>query len=226
MPITLKNKACAEFILSADGPVLVSAKYSGDLNPTTADAQFLTGQNGSEECCVIPGSTLKGVFRSFFETNERYKMSNTEDLFGTVKNQEDGKAYKGRISFHDAYADMSGVRMIIRASTAIAAHTQSAMTGTLNNVLAVEKGDFSAGFTLVNYSDDELLKLLCALNLVNEGFIRIGGRKSRGYGKMAVSSFRLTTTGGYNPDLTEKTGYCSDDLAAAIQHYKEVCGNG
>ena len=96
MPITLKNKACAEFILSADGPVLVSAKYSGDLNPTTADAQFLTGQNGSEECCVIPGSTLKGVFRSFFETNERYKISNTEDLFGSGKNQEDCKAYTGR----------------------------------------------------------------------------------------------------------------------------------
>lgn len=226
MPITLKNKACAEFVLSADGPVLVSGKFSGDLDPTTADARFLTGQNGSEECCVIPGSTLKGIFRSFFETNERYRMSDTEDLFGTVKSHDDGKAYKGRIAFHDAYADMSGVRMIIRTSTAIAAHTQSAMTTTLNNVLAVEKGDFLAGFTLVNYSDDELFYLLCALNLVNEGFIRIGGRKSRGYGKMTVKSFRLTTTEGYNPDLTEKPGFCSDDLAAAKQHYKEVCGNG
>jgi CRISPR/Cas system CSM-associated protein Csm3 (group 7 of RAMP superfamily) len=217
---TLKNKARAEFVLSADSPVLVAAKYAGDLDPTVVDAQFLMGSNGGEDCCVIPGSTLKGVFRSFFEINDGYKSLDTASLFGTLKGADE-RAHKGRISFHDAYA-VGEVRMVARASTALNPSSQSAKSGSLNNVLAVEKGDFAAGFTVVNYTDEEILCLTEALELLNEGFIRIGGRKSRGFGKMTVKSFRLTTIDGFNPDLTEKEGYSSDSLAEAAEHYREA----
>ncbi len=224
MPETLKNKARAEFVLSADSPVLVAAKYAGELDPTTVDAQFLMGSNGGEERCVIPGSTLKGVFRNFFETNDGYETLDTGSLFGTL-NGNDQKAQTGRISFHDAYA-LGKVGMTVRQTTALDPCLQSAKKGTLNNVLAVEKGDFGAGFTVVNYYDKEILFLIEALELLNEGFIRIGGRKSRGFGKMTVKSFRITTIDGFNRDLTEKKGYSAESLGDAAKHYREVCGNG
>ena len=61
----LERVAIAEFDLIADGPVLVQSGKSNKINPTLPDSSFLRGLYNGEETFVIPGSTIKGVIRSY-----------------------------------------------------------------------------------------------------------------------------------------------------------------
>ncbi len=225
MPVTLDKIAHAKFTICADGPVIVSSKTSGELNPTNTDSQFLQGSNGKEDTYVIPGSTIKGVIRSFIESNANildFRDYDCEKLFGRIGSP----ALKSRISFHDAYADIGSVHTTLRASTAIHPHTQAALNSSLNTVLAVDKGDFAAGFTLLNFNSKEIGAILYTLHMANTGFVRFGGRKSRGYGKVKIKDFRLVVTEGFNADLSEKITYMSESLDEAVKHFEGGESNG
>ena len=193
------KKAIAEFDLCAAGPVIVGSGTSNERDPRKPDNTFLTGHNGIETAYVIPGSSIKGVIRHY--VHERINNKDQEDkLFGKVR----GGAWKSKIAFHDAYADMSTIVTSIRYSTAIDPVLQKAKGGSLNNIQTVEKGSFKSGFKLVNYSDKELLLIIEALGAINEGRLRIGGRTSRGYGVMRVENFKMTVTDGYDQNLEPK----------------------
>ncbi len=222
MPINLNKVARAEFKICADGPVLISSKYSGEIDPTKPDIQFLQSLNGNESVFVIPGSTIKGVIRNFIE-NDGKLLDNISisKLFGTVKNNGD-VTLKSRISFHDAYANMSNIHTTFRNSTAIHPHTQAALGTSLNNVIAVDKGSFNAGFTIVNFSYEELYAVLNALEMANVGFVRFGGRKSRGYGKVRIEDFELTIIDGFTEDMKEKISCNFENLDKAASYFKGV----
>ena len=209
----IRRTAVAEFELAAMGPVLISSGISTKTDPTLPDNVFLTGRTDSDGTLayVIPGSSIKGVIRH----NCSLIGDRETSLFGTVS----GGAQKSRVSFHDAYADMDTIVTGIRAQTAISPHIQSAKSSSLNNVQNVEKGNFKAGFKLLNFADDELFSIIDVLVRINSGEVRFGGRKSRGFGFMNVKNFSLRITNGFNSDLSAKDEIVLDSLDEAFFHF-------
>lgn len=193
----IERKATAEFDLCAAGPVLVSSGTNNERDPRLPDSVFLTGHDGSEVAYVIPGSSIKGAIRHYVHDSVKngYVNVDEEELFGRVI----GKSQKSKASFHDAYADMPTVETNIIFSNCLDPILQK--SDNLNNVLAVEKGVFKAGFSIVNYKKDELLAVLYALQAINEGALHIGGRTSRGFGVMRIENLDLTLTNGYDSEL-------------------------
>lgn len=212
----LKCTACAEFDLTADGPVLVSEGVSNKPDPTRPDNTFMTGLLGSKHdktAYVIPGSTIKGVLRHHMF--DMMSVDKVETIFGKIGRENQ----KSKIKFNDAYALMDTVITSVRHSTAIDPCTQSAKSGSLNNMEVVEKGIFKAGFIFNNYTNLEMEKLLLALYDINAGEVRFGGKVSRGFGKMNVENFHMKVIGGYNADLKPKNEMVFDSLEAAAEYF-------
>lgn len=187
----IDKKVIAEFDLCAAGPVIVGSGRINELDPTLPDITFLSGNNGKEETFIIPGSTIKGVIRYYIEKKNKDVV---EFLFGKL-------GQKGRIAFHDAYADMKTVKTSERNQTAIDPVLQAAKNTSLRNLQTVEKGVFKAGFSIVNPTDEELNNIADALDAVRQGIIRFGGSTSRGFGQMNIENFKLTVTKGFDDEL-------------------------
>lgn len=213
---TLNSTVIAEFTLSAAGPVLVGSKGSNELDPTLPDAAFLTGSDGEQKAFVIPGSTIKGVIRSRY--CDISGKDSTEEIFGCINGQN---THRSKLYFHDAYADMKTVKCGIRYSTAIQSINQNAKKNSLNNMQAVEKGDFDAGFKAINCADKEIYTLLQILDEVNFGLVKFGGRKSRGFGTMKISSFTLRENSGFDESFNAKEEIVYHSLEDALKAYSE-----
>lgn len=211
-----KSIAAAEFVLSADGPVLVSGKSGREVDPTLPKEAFVVGDTENGEAYVIPGSTVKGVIRSRF--TDLYGEDKAKELFGCIGK---GATHRSKLSFNDAYADMETVKTSVRYFTAINSASQSAKTGSFRDVEAVERGDFYAGFKAVNCSGKDIYELLIVLNDVNNGFVTFGGKKSRGFGTMKITSFKLTINKGYDENFVKVEEKTFNSLEEAITIYKE-----
>lgn len=192
----------AEFDLSAVGPLMISTGKSNETDPRLPDNTFLMGYNGNESAFVIPGSSIKGVISNYVYHAVNGNEDRVKQLFGTDK----PVARKSKIAFHDAYADMSTIKTSVRYSTAVDPVLGNAKQHSLNNMQAVEKGVFKAGFRLINPTNEELVLIIKALEAVNKGIVRFGGNKSRGFGAMQVDNFRMTIYSGYN-DMLEPIEY-------------------
>ena len=216
----LKRQASVSFDLCAAGPVLVSSGTSNKTNPTLPDNTFMRGYSGKdhEENYVIPGSTIKGVIRHYLEDNMMLNETEAQTLFGKINNS----AQKSKIKFSDAYADKYTVVSSIRHSTAIDPRVQSAKGGTLNNMEVVEQGVFKASFSIRNFTDSEMEKLLIALFDINSGAVRFGGRKSRGFGQMKTENFVLTSFDGYDESFNKMNEKSFDDIEKAIEYFRGV----
>lgn len=193
---SIQKEASGSFTISAAGPVLIADGSSSKLNPELTDNRFLSGTDASgNRVYVIPGSSIKGVIRHYLYNY----MNDTQinELFGYAG--KNGK-YKSKISFSDAYADMETVETILRTNTRIGSVSQGANKG-LNDALAVNKGDFHCSFRMCNYSTEELKWILSALNGFHTGEICIGGRVSRGFGRVRVSDFHMIVAAGYTKEL-------------------------
>lgn len=211
----LKRSAYAEFDLCADGPVLISSGQSNKTDPTLPDNTFMTGFYGKDHVknFVIPGSTVKGVIRHYMTDCFSDEFN---EFFGTLRPQ----AYKSKIKFNDAYAVPDTVVTAVRYSTKLNPLIQSAETGTLNNMQVVESGVFKASFSVKNYTDTEMEKLLCAIYDINSGAVTFGGKKSRGFGHMKVQNFRLYSFDGYNSDLSKKNEKMFDSIEKAVKYFR------
>lgn len=217
----LTCSAKAEFELCAAGPVLVSSGKSHKTDPTVPDTTFMTGYIGKDhltECYVIPGSSVKGVLRHHIQDLYITKESEAEALFGKIK---DG-AQKSKIKFSDAYAVPDTIVTAVRNSTKIDPNSQSPVKGSLNNLQAVEKGTFKAGFQIKNFTHKEIEALLMALLDIDTGAVRFGGKTSRGFGKMRIGSFSMTADKGYDSELMPKDRVTFTDIEAALKYFREV----
>lgn len=191
------NAAYAEFDLCAAGPVLVGSGQHNEIDVRLPDDTFLSGSDGEKTAFIIPGSTIKGLIRNYIWKAKELSVSAENDLFGTVIK----KAHKSRISFYDAYADMDTVVSTIRYQTAINPILQNAKTGSLRNMQVVEKGVFNAGFRIINFNKQELSSISKALDAINKGTVRIGGKTSRGFGRMTINNFRMRIVQGFDDNL-------------------------
>ena len=189
----ITSEISCSFTISPVGPVIIADSSSNRTNPEKSDACFLMSTVDGKRVYVIPGSSIKGVVRSY--ASDYLSQQDIEILFGRVKPKP---PLKSKISFSDAFADMSTVKTDIRYSTAINPIGQSAKNGSLNSVEAVVKGDFYGGFRLKNANEKEFLYIIKAINALDKGEICIGGRKSRGFGTVSIKDFRLVVSNGFD----------------------------
>ena len=208
----MKYQTILKFTLSPAGPVLVSSGSANKLHPELPDNTFLMSRNHGEETFVIPGSSLKGVIKHYL-----YRISETDEnvdwLFGGAQNKN---ARKSRVSVADAFADMTTVETSLRHSTALGSVSQSAKSGSLNNLMAVIAGDFAAGIRMKNVTEAEILMILRALQAIEAHEICIGGKISRGFGRMHIKDFQMTVCCGYDAELHPVIAGEFDSLSTAV----------
>lgn len=199
--------------LSPKGPLLVKAGgVSAD--PTLPDMQFVrTFHPQKGETVYIPGSSLKGVVRGFVEKalrtldDERSwkwacptfpddqnscakKMEKVESstaiyngscgacrIFGHTR-------LKGRASFTDLFP-VDEVKTEIRYGVAISRLSHAVAHGPFEMEVAVS-GTFGGHLVLENFEIWQLGLLALALESMDQGLVKVGFGKNRGFGEVAV----------------------------------------
>ncbi|MEM4270334.1 MAG: CRISPR-associated RAMP protein Csx7 [Candidatus Caldarchaeum sp.] len=199
------------------------------------DLAVLRIKIGDKNLPYIPGSSLKGVFRSHAEAIARVKDPKTctglskgtcietktyfdpssgetnlaKYIEEKLKHNEPEKAmeaffktaclmckifgapsYASKAVFSDAYPD-GETKLGIRTGVAISRKTGAVAFGPYQ-VEYVEPGSrFSFALTLRNIPNYALGLIAHVLNMVESGEVRIGGFKTRGFGKVTIENIRF-----------------------------------
>ena len=216
----LLNQATLELTIEAQGPLLIKSGVEGGADPSMPDMQFV--RSGGQ--VYIPGSSLKGVFRSYAEKIARtmgVSCCNPFDDSFCGKKAEKAKvrtgaaiysnrsyacricqlfgstAMAGRIKFNDAYLpDGHNPATETRTGVAIDRILGSVAHGPFDFEV-VTQGKFKTSITLRNFELWQLGMLTLVIRDLAEGLIPIGFGKSRGLGEVraAVGTFGVRYVG-------------------------------
>ena len=77
----LVNEATLHFSLRTEGPVLVNEGTGSKINPTLPDMSFVRCKRNGEDTVYLPGSSIKGVFRTRYEQLMRAMDTPVCELF-------------------------------------------------------------------------------------------------------------------------------------------------
>ncbi len=171
--------------------------------------------SGKGEVVYIPGSSLKGVIRSHVEKALRTVKGETldgacnplekvcvKDIGDRVSSSEIYKSscrackmfgntkLKGRISILDSYPN-SNVKTEIRHGVAISRLTHAVAQGPFDMEVAVS-GGFKTKFILTNFESWSVGLLTIALRDMNEGTVKVGFGKNRGFGEIEAKVQKAT----------------------------------
>jgi len=216
----LESRVLIEYTIETLSDLHIGARESTD--PTSIDNPVLKDPSGRP---IIPGSSIKGVFRSeierllksFFD-DEPIKCHNLAvELFGGDKKEvsegdknnesdrNDGnemkKSYASSIKIHDAVAETTKTR--IRDGVSIDRRTRKAEEGRKYDIEVVPKGTMFKGTIIIEnpkLGDQEYAKLgafLATVRFFNATNRSLGGGTSRGYGEV---KFSITDMREYKPD--------------------------
>ena len=204
----LWNSLKLEFTLEPVSPILI--KSGGiSLNPALPDMQFVRTFAAGGETVFIPGSSLKGVFRSFtekvlrtaksdlacepFPSEEGYcgrKLEREEDTAKIYKNScRACKIYgntrlRGRLSFTDIYPN-GPTKTETRYGVAISRLSHAVAVGPFDMEVLVS-GQFQGALVLENFEVWQLGLIALTLQAINEGILKIGFGKNRGLGQVRM----------------------------------------
>lgn len=196
------NALALDYTITAKSPLLVK---SGGLSPDPSlpDMQFV---RTSIAGLYIPGSSLKGVFRSYVEKVLKTKRGdgiegacNLFDDDNCGKKLEDtmssAEIYKNscrackifgntmlrsRISFSDAYL-IGAVKTETRYGVAISRLTHAVAQGPFDMEVMIS-GSFKSKIHLENFEAWQLGLLALVFQGINDGLVRVGFGKNRGFG--------------------------------------------
>lgn len=196
----LLNQATIALTITAKGPVLIKSGIEGGADPSVPDMQFVrTGEQ-----VYIPGSSLKGVFRSYAEKSARTVEARCcnpfdDDFCGKQleNNKRGDEVYKrscricklfgstamaSRIKFNDAYP-LDGQTLMTETRTGVAIDRilGSVAHGPFDFEV-VTQGAFATTIQLRNFEVWQVGLLALVLRDLEEGLIPIGFGKSRGLG--------------------------------------------
>ncbi|MCS7224045.1 MAG: RAMP superfamily CRISPR-associated protein [Armatimonadetes bacterium] len=200
---TLYNAFQMDFQITPKGPLLIKSGLMSP-NPSLPDMQFVRTQTANGETVYIPGSSLKGVFRSFCErilrTNGKeacepfpghscardfterdaswdiYKKSClTCKIYGNTR-------LRGRLSFTDVLPN-SPVQTEVRYGVAISRQKGSVAVGPFE-MESVIAGSFRGSFILQNFETWQLGLIALTIDALNQGLVAIGFGKNRGFGQV------------------------------------------
>lgn len=243
----LKNQFKLTFTLKVDSPLCIK---NGDdtINPTLPDMQCMRSRKNGEDVVFIPGSSIKGIFRSQCEkifnivAEKKVSCDVLSDKSKCHKEKGTGKeVYKamcpsckmfgskslgGRIKFKDAYPENNNFRIGHRTCNSINRITGGAEKGALYDFEVVEDGEFTVTITGENYELYQLKTLMWVLEDIDEGYVAFGSASTRGNGKMKVKDFNISIR-DYRKNTTYVNGYNDEDKGEKVEYttsgyYKEV----
>ncbi len=205
--------------LSPRGPLLIKAGGIS-ANPTLPDMQFVrTFHPEKGETIYIPGSSLKGVVRGFVEKALR-TIDNQQSWQWACPTFPDDKAscakrlqeeekssyiyghscgacrifghtrLKGRAAFTD-FLPVNDIKTEIRYGVAISRLSHAVGAGPFEMEIAVA-GTFEGHLILENFELWQLGLLALALEAMNQGLLKVGFGKNRGFGDVKVEVVEVT----------------------------------
>jgi len=212
----LTNEAVLTVQLSVDGPLLIRSGEANSLDPALPDMRFVRCQHNGRQTVYLPGSSLKGVFRTRYEQlmkllgqapcnlfdrfkscsqklKDKHKYEHTKD--GEQRYNESCSACRlfgslelgSRIRFTDAYP-VGDVKLSMRNGVGIDRKTGAASSGALYDFEVVESGTFQFEIRFTNFKRYQLALVLEILNDIDNGFVSFGMGTSRGNGSMKVAN--------------------------------------
>jgi CRISPR-associated protein Csm3 len=205
------NALALDYTITAKSPLLVK---SGGLSPDPSlpDMQFV---RTSIAGLYIPGSSLKGIFRSYVEKVLKTKRGdgiegacNLFDDDNCGKKLEDtmssAEIYKNscrackifgntmlrsRISFSDAYP-IGAVKTETRYGVAISRLTHAVAQGPFDMEVMIS-GSFKSTIHLENFEAWQLGLVALVFQGINDGLVRVGFGKNRGFGEVEAMIERI-----------------------------------
>ncbi|MCS6861055.1 MAG: CRISPR-associated RAMP protein Csx7 [Abditibacteriales bacterium] len=221
----LLNQATIELTIEAQGPLLIKSGIEGGADPSVPDMRFVRS-GGS---VYIPGSSLKGVFRSYAEKIARTVGARCCNLFddtfcgkqlekqsngGTIYQQScricrvfGSTAAASHIKFNDAYPPSGqNPQTETRTGVAIDRVLGSVAHGPFDFEV-VTQAKFTTAIHLRNFELWQLGLIALVLRDLAEGLIPIGFGKSRGLGevKATVGKFSVRYVGQPDASLPNPT---------------------
>lgn len=248
----LKNEALVRFDIEVDTPLVIRSGETNILDPSLPEDQVVKQYRNGKLEPVIPGSSLKGVFRSRAEkllrsmgyqvdnpfrqiTPEEQKSSNKKTAEQLYKEScpatkiFGNQLLKSRVAFADAYIkDGCEYKFGTRHGVAIDRITGGSKDKKKFDYEVVEDGTFSASFTLTNFELWQLKILLWMLKEMDEGYIKLGSATSRGFGKVYVPNVTvkiISYTGQKETDAIYGYYREKDRTAQQVQWQKDFIGH-
>ncbi|HDP76665.1 MAG TPA: CRISPR-associated RAMP protein [Mesotoga infera] len=180
------------------------------ISPLDSDNAIMRMPDGN---AVIPGASLKGVFRSNLEAILRmsglYVCDSTNSTCGSTSSNSSNKELYQEIEKSCEVCSLFGSQSIsshiyisdairrgnpaesftsTRDGVMIRRDTENAAGGRKYDFEVVNPGTVFVGEILLeNVNDYQVGYVLMILDLMNQGFIRLGGKKSAGLGRVNVT---------------------------------------
>jgi CRISPR-associated RAMP protein (TIGR02581 family) len=212
----LWNALEIEFTLVPKSPLLIK---SGRLspNPFLPDMQFVRTLIGGMETVYIPDSSIKGVFRGF--TEKVLRTLDVQEVDGGQvcepfadnacgrrlgEEKDSARVYRqschacklygntrlwGRLSFSDLFPNKEVVTET-RYGVAISRLTNAVAQGPFQMEIVVS-GEFMGKLRLENFEVWQLGLLALTIKGINDGLVKVGFGKNRGFGKVEISVTRV-----------------------------------
>jgi CRISPR-associated RAMP protein (TIGR02581 family) len=214
----LRNESILSFTIETKSPLFIKAGENNQLNPSAADNHYISIYKEGKKVPFIPGTSIKGVFRSSSETfvnsisslNQGSKpcdclvYSNScgsnakrertaEDIYRrscSACKIYGSTALKSRIQFSDAYP-IGEYKIGKRTNVAIDRIKGAAKAGALYDMEYVEYGKFKTKIKLQNFFNWQLALILEVIKDINDGFTTFGGLTSKGFGEVKIDDVDL-----------------------------------
>jgi CRISPR-associated protein Csm3 len=182
-------------------------------NPLLPDMQFVRTKIENKETVYIPGSSLKGTFRSSIERTLRgiktdwacdiQDDSCVKKLEKIKKESKDIESHviykkscmackmfgntmlKGRVTIQDAYP-VEEIETETRYGVSISRLSQAVAHGPFETEVAVS-GTFETQILMENFEIWQLGGIALVINGLNTGIIRVGFGKNRGFGQVSLT---------------------------------------
>lgn len=234
----LHNEAIYRFRLKTASPFVIKSGEEDILDPNASKGQLLRSLHNWQRKVVIPGSTLKGVFRSRAEQLMRTMGCSIEGKFIRGDNESGqfiyeeksdaaqqlfgSTALKGRIVFNDAFP-AQGTEVVegLRHMVGINRITGGADNGRKFDTEVVEQGTFEVEVRLVNYELKHLALIAWLLLDLHEGFMKIGSFTTRGFGRFEVEHLTLQVH-EYRRKVDKLTGFFENDSTGETLHWNNA----
>mgnify|MGYP000091069730 CR=1 FL=1 len=211
----LYNEAIITFNMETESPLFIKASEDNSLNPASAENTYLAFYKDGELVPVIPGTSMKGVFRSsaeeFIRTSnlkvcdilDRYKCCG--NIIKKEKIKEAKEKYqkscpvcktfgtttmKSRVYFYDAFPE-GQYKIGKRSSVAIDRITGASKKSALFDFEYVEYCNFKTQIKLKNFFPWQLKLIFILFERVDDGSITFGGLTSKGFGRIKINNVHL-----------------------------------
>lgn len=206
----LYNEAKITYKLKTLSPLYIKSGKKDSLNPIGVENSVLRVYKDGNLVPVLPGTSIKGVFRS---RAEKLLKEETGSVCDPLNNNcgnnveeelDDGiarykkscpvcklfgsTALKSRVLFGDAYPE-GDYKIGTRKSVAIDRITGSSTS--LFDLEYVEDALFKGEIEILNFFRWHIKVIVQLFDQVNEGFVVFGGLTSKGFGRMELEDFQI-----------------------------------